>query len=62
MTPIKKTELDLPALFTREGPAKLHVVTCGGNFDEEKRHYDENVVVVANSDAVRGSGPGCPLW
>lgn len=48
VTSIKKTALDLNALFTREGPPRLHVVTCGGNFDEEKRRYDANVVVIAN--------------
>ncbi len=39
---------DLDALFTRDGPPRLHIVTCGGNFDRKARHYDENVVVVAN--------------
>ena len=48
VTSIKKTALDLTALFTRLGPPQLHVVTCGGNFDQETRHYDANVVVVAN--------------
>ena len=48
VTSTKKTALDLNALFTREGPPRLHIVTCGGNFDEEKRHYDANVVVIAN--------------
>ena len=47
VTAIKKTALDLFALFTREGPPRLHIVTCGGNFDQEKRHYDANVVVIA---------------
>lgn len=47
VTSIKKTTLDLDALFTRSGPPLLHVVTCGGHFDQERRHYDENVVVVA---------------
>ncbi|OFE18835.1 hypothetical protein BA895_01265 [Humibacillus sp. DSM 29435] len=48
VTSIKKTALDLSSLFTREGPPQLHVVTCGGNFDQETRHYDANVVVIAN--------------
>ncbi len=47
VTAIKKTALDLDALFTRNGPPRLHIVTCGGNFDRKARHYDENVVVVA---------------
>ncbi|HYQ33443.1 MAG TPA: class F sortase [Lapillicoccus sp.] len=44
---IRKTTLDLAALFARDGPPVLHVVTCGGDFDPEKRRYDENVVVTA---------------
>lgn len=43
----RKTSLDLAALFARDGPAVLHVVTCGGDFDRERRRYDENVVVTA---------------
>lgn len=47
VTSIKKTALDLSGLFTRVGPPLLHVVTCGGNFDQETHHYDANVVVIA---------------
>jgi hypothetical protein len=44
---MRKTTLDLSALFARDGPPRLHVVTCGGEFDRERRRYDENVVVTA---------------
>lgn len=44
---VRKTSLDLAALFARDGPPRLHVVTCGGEFDRERRRYDENVVVTA---------------
>lgn len=47
VTAIKKTALDLSGLFNRSGPPLLHVVTCGGNFDQETHHYDANVVVIA---------------
>jgi sortase (surface protein transpeptidase) len=47
VTRVRKTTLDLAALFARDGPAVLHVVTCGGDFDRERRRYDENVVVSA---------------
>lgn len=47
VTATKKTALDLSTLFTREGPPRLHVVTCGGNFDQEQRRYDGIIVVVA---------------
>lgn len=48
---VRKTTLDLDALFARDGPAVLHVVTCGGHFDRERRRYDENVVVTAKPTA-----------
>lgn len=48
VTSVEKTALDLDALFSRTGPPRLHVVTCGGDFDAERRRYDENVIVVAN--------------
>jgi hypothetical protein len=44
---IEKSRLDLAALFTRDGEPVLHVVTCGGTFDPERRRYDRNVVVTA---------------
>lgn len=44
---LRKESLDLASLFSRDGPPRLHVVTCGGRFDAETRRYDENVVVVA---------------
>jgi sortase (surface protein transpeptidase) len=44
---VRKTRLDLPALFRTDGPPSLHIVTCGGRFDPVQRRYDENVVVVA---------------
>ncbi|MFI2752953.1 class F sortase [Cellulomonas sp. P22] len=33
--------------FDRGGPPRLVLVTCGGAFDREVRHYAENVVVTA---------------
>ncbi|MEW1954311.1 class F sortase [Terrabacter sp. NPDC080008] len=44
---VRKTRLDLAALFRTDGPPSLHLVTCGGRFDPVRRSYDENVVVVA---------------
>ena len=39
---------ELPAeLFSRAGPPRLALITCGGAFDRTSRHYDDNVVVVA---------------
>jgi sortase (surface protein transpeptidase) len=44
---LEKTSLDLASLFARTGPPRLHLITCGGNFDPVKRHYAQNVVVLA---------------
>ena len=42
---------DLPAeLFSRGGPSRLVLITCGGAFDASIRHYRDNVVVVAEPD------------
>lgn len=42
-----KTALDTDALFDRGGPARLHLVTCGGAWDEAAGAYEDNVVAVA---------------
>lgn len=43
---IPKTDL-IPALvFDRSGPARLHVLTCGGDF-QRGRGWDSNVLVIA---------------
>ena len=34
-------------LFSRAGPPRLVLITCGGAFDEASGHYLDNVVVVA---------------
>lgn len=44
---VGKGELDLDALFARDGPHRLHLVTCGGEFDRRTRQYADNVVAVA---------------
>ena len=42
-----KTEVPLGDLFTREGPPRLVLITCGGDFDRVTGHYADNVVVYA---------------
>jgi hypothetical protein len=44
---ITKQVLPLEQLFTRTGPPRLTLVTCGGPFYPELRSYRDNVVVVA---------------
>ena len=41
---------DLPAeeVFAQDGAERLVLITCGGDFDEASRHYDDNVVVFAD--------------
>jgi hypothetical protein len=36
-----------PQVFSRTGPPRLVLVTCGGPFDAQTRHYADNVVVFA---------------
>jgi hypothetical protein len=43
---IAKDELPLD-LFSRDGPPRLTLVTCGGGFEESSRSYSHNVVVYA---------------
>ena len=39
---------ELPAeLFSRAGPPRLALITCGGAFNDTTRHYADNVVIVA---------------
>ena len=51
---IAKEELPVEELFARDGPPRLTLVTCGGDFDREARSYRENVVVTA---LPSGAGP-----
>jgi sortase (surface protein transpeptidase) len=44
---IEKQALPLDWLFTRAGPPRLTLITCGGPFLPEYRSYRDNVVVVA---------------
>lgn len=47
VTPVPKTEVSWPDVFTRDGPARLALVTCGGSFDRAARSYSDNVLVLA---------------
>jgi hypothetical protein len=42
-----KSDLPATALFDRQGPPRLVLVTCGGEFDDQARSYRENIVVYA---------------
>lgn len=43
---VPKTQLPTD-LFSRAGPPRLTLITCGGAFNSSTRHYVDNVVVVA---------------
>ncbi|MDY7084573.1 MAG: class F sortase [Actinomycetota bacterium] len=43
----RKTAIPLEKYFARDGAARLTLITCGGPFDAETRHYRDNVVVTA---------------
>lgn len=47
VTRFPKAEARWPDVFTREGPARLALVTCGGRFDRGSRHYEDNILVTA---------------
>ncbi len=44
---LDKAEVDLDELFSRSGGERLHLITCGGEFDAEQRRYEDNVIAVA---------------
>lgn len=48
-----KTVIDLDAVFTRDGAPRLHIVSCGGEWDASAGSYEDNIVAVAvRADAV----------
>lgn len=47
VTRISKALIDLPAVFSREGVPRLHLVTCGGPYLPDRGGYQDNVVVAA---------------
>jgi hypothetical protein len=44
---VEKPAVPLSSLFSRTGPPRLVLITCGGPFLPELRSYRDNVVVVA---------------
>jgi sortase (surface protein transpeptidase) len=46
-----KRDLPVKAMFARIGPPLLRLITCGGPFDTEARHYRDNVVVSVAAQA-----------
>ena len=44
---VEKADVDWNAAFDRAGPPRLTLVTCGGEFDDEHRHYLSTLVLTA---------------
>lgn len=44
---VGKTQLPLDEIFDRDGPPRLALITCGGQFDYGTGHYVDNIVVIA---------------
>lgn len=47
VTQLPKSQARWPDVFTRDGPPRLALVTCGGAFDRDTRHYLDNILVTA---------------
>ncbi len=43
----EKTKIPLEKYFMRDGQPRLTLITCGGPFDRQTRHYRDNIVVTA---------------
>ena len=46
-TKLMRKESLPPEIYTRSGPRRLVLVTCGGPFDARRGHYRDNIVVTA---------------
>jgi hypothetical protein len=44
---VAKDQLPGTELFRVDGDPTLTLITCGGRFDSERRHYDDNIVIRA---------------
>jgi LPXTG-site transpeptidase (sortase) family protein len=44
---VAKEQLPGTELFRTDGDPTLTLITCGGRFDSERRHYDDNIVIRA---------------
>ncbi|BDZ46697.1 class F sortase [Naasia aerilata] len=47
VTKVLKEDLPVAEVFTREGPERLVLITCGGQFDYDALRYSDNVLVTA---------------
>jgi hypothetical protein len=52
---VPKTDVTWPDVFDREGPPRTVLVTCGGKWQPDVRHYSDNVIVTL--EQVGRDGP-----
>lgn len=45
---VPKDKFPTESVYGDEGKPELRVVTCGGNFDRKRGHYEDNVIVYAS--------------
>ncbi|WP_344896460.1 class F sortase [Actinomadura meridiana] len=56
---VSKDRFPSDSVYGDEGTPELRLVTCGGNFDRKRGHYDDNVIVYASliQNAENGGKP-----
>ena len=42
-----KSEVPLDRIFDRGGSGRLVLITCGGDFDADSGHYEDNIAITA---------------
>ena len=47
---VLKAQLPVDQIFDREGPPRLTLITCGGQFDYNSLTYSDNVIVMATPE------------
>lgn len=52
---LAKADLPVTELFSRAGPPRLTLITCGGDYDRASGGYQDNVVVTAVPEDPDGS-------
>lgn len=52
VTAHRKADLPVDDLFSPSSPERLVLITCGGAFNPQLRHYDSNIVVIASPSSA----------
>lgn len=50
----KKADFPDKKVYADTPDAQLRLITCGGNYDRKAKDYEDNVVVFAHLDSVKG--------